>query len=105
MRERCPCVYIMASGYLGTIYTGATSNLIGRVIQHREEAFGGFTAEHQCKRLVWYVPADTMRDAIAHEKRVKRWRRDWKIALIERENPTWDDLAIALGLPPLRRDE
>jgi putative endonuclease len=103
MRERSPCVYIMASGYLGTLYVGATSNLIGRVLQHRDEVFDGFTAEHNIKRLVWYDAADTMLDAFTFEKRLKRWKRDWKIALIERENPTWDDLAIGLGLPPLTR--
>ena len=103
MRERVPCVYMMASEYLGTLYVGVTSNLIGRLMQHRDGTFGGFTAEHEITRLVWYEIADTMEAAIAAEKRIKKWRRDWKIALIERQNPTWDDLAVALGLPPLRK--
>jgi putative endonuclease len=99
MRERAPCVYILASGFYGTLYVGATSNLVGRLIQHREEWTCGFTSEYGVKRLVWYETADTMEAAIAHEKRVKRWLRDWKIALIERDNPRWDDLAVGLGLP------
>ena len=102
MRERNPFVYILASGHYGTLYTGATSNLIGRIIQHRDGTFDGFTKEHNVTRLVWFEPADTMEDAIASEKRIKRWLRDWKIALIERDNPQWEDLAIGLGLPPLR---
>ena len=102
MRERNPCVYILASGHYGTPYTGATSNLIGRIIQHREGTFDGFTKEHGVTRPVWFEPADTMEAAILTEKRIKRWLRDWKIALIERDNPHWEDLAIGLGLPPLR---
>jgi len=101
MRERQPCIYILASDFYGTLYVGATSNLVGRLIQHREEWTRGFTAEYGVKRLVWYDMADTMVDAIAHEKRIKRWRRDWKIALIERANPRWEDLAIGFGLAPL----
>lgn len=92
----------MASGHYGTLYTGVTSHLIGRVIQHRDEVFDGFTAKHGVKRLVWFEIADTMEAAITAEKRIKRWQRDWKIALIERENPQWEDLAIGLGLPPFR---
>ena len=98
-----PCVYIMASRYLGTLYTGVTSDLIKRVIQHRMGVYSGFTDHYDVKRLVWYQPAATMVDAIASEKRMKRWRRDWKIVLIERDNPLWNDLGPALGLPTLSR--
>ncbi len=101
MRERRPCVYIMASGFNGTLYTGATSHLVARVIQHRDGTFDGFTKEHDVKRLVWFDDTATMDDAFTAEKRIKRWRRDWKLALIERDNPQWEDLAIGLGLPPL----
>ncbi|MBN8841367.1 MAG: GIY-YIG nuclease family protein [Sphingomonadales bacterium] len=102
MRERQPCVYILANDFYGTLYVGVTSNLIGRIMQHREGTFGGFTTQYEVTRLVWYDVADTMEAAIAHEKRIKRWHRDWKIELIERANPRWDDLAVGLGLPPLR---
>lgn len=101
MRDREPCVYILASRHYGTLYIGVTSNLIGRVRQHLDGTFDGFTKEYGVKRLVRYEVAETMDAAILTEKRIKRWRRDWKIALIERANPVWEDLAIGLGLPPL----
>jgi putative endonuclease len=101
MKEREPCVYMLASGFNGTLYTGVTSNLIGRVMQHREGTFDGFTKRHNIKRLVWYETADTMEVVLASEKRIKKWPRDWKKNLIERNNPDWRDLAIDLGLPPL----
>lgn len=102
MRERRPCVYILASRHYGTLYTGVTADLVARIIQHREGVFGGFTAQYGVKRLVWFDPVPTLQEAFEQEKRIKRWRRDWKIALIERSNPQWEDLAIGLGLPPLR---
>ena len=102
MRELLPCVYILASCFNGTLYVGVTSNLIGRIMQHREGRFGGFTKRYGVYRLVWFEVADTMEDAIAAEKRIKKWPRDYKKNLIERTNPTWDDLAVGLGLPPLR---
>ena len=101
MRERVPCVYMLASGYNGTLYTGVTSNLVGRVIQHREGTYDGFTRRYGVTRLVWYEVADSMEVAIAREKQVKRYRREWKRNLIERQNLMWNDLAVDLGLPPL----
>ena len=103
MSDRLPCVYILASAYLGTLYVGVTSNLLGRIMQHRDGLFGGFTSRYGVYRLVWFEMADTMASAISTEKRIKKWRRDWKIALIEANNPTWDDLAVGLGLEPLPR--
>src|SRR3546814_5003590 len=76
MREREPCVYMMANGYLGTLYVGVTSNLIGRIMQHREGTFDGFTKRNGCKCLVWYDVADTMEAVIAREKTMKKWPRD-----------------------------
>ncbi|MES2096704.1 MAG: GIY-YIG nuclease family protein [Pseudomonadota bacterium] len=101
MREREPCVYILASGFNGTLYIGVTSNLIGRIIRHRAGTFGGFTKRYGVYRLVWFEMAETMESAIAAEKRIKKWPRDFKKNLIERDNPTWDDLAVGLGLDPL----
>ena len=101
MRELQHCVYILASGFNGTLYVGVTSNLIGRVMQHRAGTFEGFTSRYRVAILVWFEMIDTMADAIANEKRIKYWRRDWKMNLIERTNPNWDDLAIGLGLPPM----
>lgn len=99
--ERQPAVYILASGFHGTIYTGVTSNLLQRIAQHREGAFGGFTAEYEVKRFVWYEMHASMEQAIVREKRVKRWRREWKVALIEKGNPFWRDLAEELAFEPL----
>jgi putative endonuclease len=93
---------MMASGFNGTLYVGVTSNLVGRVMQHRDGTFGGFIKLHEVKRLVWFDTADTMEAAISSEKWIKKWPRDWKKNLIERDNPDWRDLAIGLGLPPLR---
>ena len=94
-------MYLLASGFYETLYAGVTSNLVGRVTQHRDGTFDGFTKRYGIKHLVWYEVAETMDAAIAAEKRVKGWKRDWKINVIEERNPRWDDLALALGLPPL----
>jgi len=99
--ERIPCVYILASGFHGTLYTGVTSQLPGRIWQHREEVARGFTARYGVKRLVWFEVHETMESAIAREKSIKRWRRDWKVAMVERDNPTWRDLAEDLGFESL----
>jgi putative endonuclease len=98
-----PCVYLLASKPLGTIYTGVTSNLVERLHQHRTGSVEGFTSRYGVHRLVRYEFFATMPDAIAREKQLKRWHRTWKINLIESENPRWDDLAVTLGfeaLPP-----
>ena len=101
MREREPCVYLMVNRRLGAIYVGATSNVIGRVIQHREGTFDGFTKRHGIKRLAWYEVGETMEAVIVREKAMKNWLRDWKVKLIEQDNPAWNDLAVGLGLEPL----
>ena len=99
--ERSPAVYIVASGFHGTIYIGVTSNLLQRIFQHRDGTLGGFTAEYGCKRLVWCEMHETMEGAIGREKQLKNWRRAWKLALIEKSNPTWRDLAEDYGFEPL----
>ncbi len=99
MTDKQPCVYLLASGFYGSLYVGVTPNLIGRIIQHRDETFDGFTKCYDIKRLVWFDTTATMADAIGSEKRMKGWRRQWKINLIEERNPAWSDLAIDLGLP------
>jgi putative endonuclease len=86
-------VYIMASGRNGTLYVGVTSKLPLRVEQHKLGTFGGFSKTYGCKRLVWYEAHTTMAQAILREKRIKRWHRDWKLALIESENADWRDLS------------
>ena len=82
----------MASQRNGTIYVGVTSNLVQRVWQHREGAVDGFTKKYSCKLLVWFQLAETMETAIAREKQIKGGSRAKKIALIDAQNPNWDDL-------------
>ena len=91
-------VYILASRKHGTLYIGVTSDLIFRVAQHREGAFEGFTKRYGVKRLVWFEPHDAINLAIQREKSLKKYKRDWKINLIERKNPDWNDLFPGLLL-------
>jgi putative endonuclease len=99
--DRDPAVYMMASGFNGTLYTGVTSNLPQRLYQHRTGALGGFTAEYGVKRLVWFEMHGTMESAIAREKQLKNWRRQWKVDLIVSSNPSWRDLAEDFGFESL----
>ena len=85
-------VYILASQRNGTLYVGVTNNLVRRIYEHREKLIEGFTSQYEVTRLVWFDQTSTIEEAITHEKRLKRWQRDWKIALIEKSNPNWDDL-------------
>ena len=85
-------VYLLASQRNGTLYTGVTSDLVRRIDEHRRGAFGGFTEEYGVHRLVYVEEHADMRDAIQREKRIKRWRRAWKLRLIEEGNPAWRDL-------------
>ena len=85
-------VYLLANRYRGTIYTGVTANLAARMMQHREGAGSRFAAKYGVDRLVHVEHFERIEDAIAREKAVKKWRRDWKIELIEKANPDWRDL-------------
>jgi putative endonuclease len=96
-----PCVYILASQPYGTFHIGVTSNLVGRLMQHRAGTVPGFTSKYGVYHLVRFELCDTMEQAILREKQLKRWHRQWKINLIQSENPQWVDLAANLGLPPL----
>ncbi len=86
-------VYILASGKHGTLYVGMTSDLGRRMEQHRLGRGSEFVKQHGIDRLVYVEPYDNPLDAIEREKKLKRWRRDWKIALIEKENLDWSDLS------------
>jgi putative endonuclease len=90
--DRQPAVYMLANRRLGTLYIGVTSNLVARVWQHREHVVDGFTRRHSVDRLVWFELHGSMETAIVREKRLKKWRRDWKTQLIEERNPDWKDL-------------
>lgn len=89
-------VYILASKRNGTLYIGVTSNLAERVYAHKQKAVKGFTEKYNVDQLVYYAPFEQIDDAIIEEKRLKNWKRDWKIALIERDNPEWSDLYESL---------
>ena len=85
-------VYILASTPNGTLYVGVTNDLLRRVYEHRESLVDGFTKRHGVKMLVYYEVHESPEQAIRREKALKRWNRDWKIALIEHDNPQWIDL-------------
>lgn len=87
-----PAVYIMASKRNGTLYIGVTSDLVARAWQHREHLVEGFTKKYSVNQLVWYELHPTMDSAITREKQLKKWNRQWKLELIEKENPYWYDL-------------
>ena len=85
-------VYIMANRVNGTIYTGVTSDLVQRVSQHRQGVSPGFARQHGCKLLVWFEVHEDLQDARYRELQIKKWKREWKLKLIERDNPDWLDL-------------
>ena len=89
-------VYLMASGKNGTLYVGVTNNLIRRVFEHRNGVVEGFTDRYRVHHLVWFESTPSIEAAIRREKQIKNWRREWKIALIEKENSQWSDLYDAL---------
>ncbi|MBX7258033.1 MAG: GIY-YIG nuclease family protein [Candidatus Hydrogenedentes bacterium] len=90
--QREPAVYILASKLRGTLYIGVTSNPPQRISEHKTDAREGFTKKYNVKTLVDIEHFPTMREAIAREKQMKKWRRAWKIELIEKDNPEWKDL-------------
>ncbi len=91
-RDGIIAVYIVTNRKYGTLYIGVTSDLARRAFEHREGALDGFSKDNGCTRLVWWRTFELMTQAIVTEKTMKAWPRQWKINLIERENPHWDDL-------------
>jgi putative endonuclease len=87
-----PAVYIMASKRNGTLYVGVTSDLVTRIWEHKNKMVDGFTKRYGVHQLVWYELHESMESAIKREKRLKEWKRVWKLELIERSNPDWQDL-------------
>lgn len=98
MSDFQPCTYVMASGRRGYMYVGVTSNFLQRVHQHRSKAIPGYSSDRNTVLLVRFELFGTMEQAICREKQLKNWRRDWKINLVEGENPDRVDLAPGLGL-------
>jgi putative endonuclease len=92
MREKEPCVYILANRERGTLYVGVTSHLAKRVWEHKISAVSSFTQQYGVDRLVWFERHESMYAAITREKQIKDWLRAWKLELIEKSNPGWRDL-------------
>ena len=92
MQIKQPAVYILSSKKNGTLYIGVTSNLIKRVLEHKNNVVAGFTKKYSVHDLVWYELHDTMETAITREKALKSWKREWKIKIIIQNNPEWTDL-------------
>ena len=96
MDTKQPVLYILTNRKKATLYTGMTSNLPRRIYEHRIGAVPGFTRKYGLKKLVYYELHSTLEDVALREKRLKRWHRDWKIELIEKMNPEWNDLYDSL---------
>ena len=94
--DRQPAVYMVASKRNGTLYVGVTSNVAKRVWEHKNNVVEGFTRRYGLHRLVWYEVHETMESAIVREKRIKSWRRIWKLELIEAAHPDGEDLYDAI---------
>ena len=92
-----PFVYLLASKPYRTLYVGSTFELACRGWQHKTTAIPGFTGKYGVDRLVWFEPHESAETALVQERQIKKWKRDWKINLIERENPRWADLYPSLS--------
>ena len=98
MAEKRPCVYILASRRNGTLYVGVTADLTRRIWEHRTGAVSSFTRHYAVHTLVFAEFHETLESAIQREKRIKKWRREWKLELIERANPQWHDIYNELAI-------
>jgi putative endonuclease len=97
--ERYYWVYILASKLGGTLYIGVTNDLVRRAFEHRNRIVPGFTKQHEIHRLVYFEHHTDIEAAVRREKRLKKWKRAWKIRLIEELNPNWDDLYPQIAGP------
>ena len=97
-------VYIMTNKSNRVLYIGVTTDLVRRVAEHKSESGSRFTIKYNCSKLVYYEVYDEIEDAINRETQLKGWRREWKIELVERLNPTWRDLGLNLCNNPVLRD-
>lgn len=97
MNEKHYFVYILASKKDGVIYIGVTAGISRRLLEHQQGLIEGFTKKYFVKKLVYYEVYERIEEAIAREKQIKKWNRAWKIELIEKSNPAWDDLSEYLN--------
>jgi putative endonuclease len=96
MSSKNPCVYILAKKFRGTLYTGVTSDLVKRIYEHKNEVVEGYTQKYDVKLLVYFEMHETMESAISREKIIKKWKREWKYNIIEKDNPKWEDLYLEI---------
>ncbi len=87
-------IYILASQRNGTLYTGLTNDLERRILEHKQKVVKGFTAKYNVNLLVYFEEHESVHEAAIREKRIKKWKRSWKLELIEKDNPNWNDLAV-----------
>lgn len=102
--EEIIAVYMMSNRFDGVIYTGVTANLIARVQQHKDGTASRFTSKFRATSLVWWEPHALIVEAIKREKRIKKWPRQWKVNLIETENPNWEDRWAEFWSVPINPD-
>jgi len=104
MLNRNYYVYILSNKKNGTLYIGVTNNLLRRIMEHKQEIIKGFTTKYNVKSLVYFEETNNVESALQREKQLKKWNRQWKINLIENDNPEWNDLFDELdhGSPPSR---
>ncbi|PKG37497.1 GIY-YIG nuclease family protein [Psychromonas sp. Urea-02u-13] len=93
MAEKQPCTYMLSNKKEGVLYIGVTSNLRQRIAQHKAGVVKGFSQKYNLKNLVYFEMHETMFDAITREKQLKHWNRTWKVSLINKQNPEWQDLS------------
>ena len=96
MKEQLYFSYILASKPYGTLYNGVTNDLLRRVWEHKNDCVESFTKRYHVHKLVYYEQCESIESAIIREKQIKKWKRRWKIELIEKMNPTWKDLYVEL---------
>lgn len=92
MDDKSPVVYIMTNKLNTVLYTGSSGYGLERILQHKEKLVEGFTKKYNLTKLVYFEPCETVEEALGRERQIKNWRRQWKIELIEKNNPTWKDL-------------
>jgi len=96
MVDRYYYVYILASMQNGTLYIGVTNNLTRRIYEHKNDFIESFTGKYKLQKLVYYEQIENIESAITREKQLKKWNRQWKLRLIEKQNPEWEDLYTTL---------
>jgi putative endonuclease len=90
--EKIGYTYIITNKKYGTLYIGVTSNLVKRIYEHKQKVVSGFSKQYNLNKLIYFETHNSIEDAIKREKQLKNWQRQWKIDLIEKENPNWNDL-------------